>query len=154
MRKIFTQLWKANTIDFSRLGEGKLVNGWGGRRKGAGRPATGRKKRTMYITDDEYEVLSNTLKTLRNEKKVELQSTSIFWTCLLLVTISISPGSPDRLQNNYLEDNLCRYFLIFIVDIIRYGSPPPIKNTIDISTYRHNPQEKITPNVKRGSWTN
>ena len=48
------------------------MNGWGGRRKGAGRPATGRKKRTMYITDDEYEVLSNTLKTLRNEKKVEL----------------------------------------------------------------------------------
>ncbi len=60
-----TVLWKANTIDFSRLGEGKLVNGWGGRREGAGRPATGRKKRNFYITDDEYEILSNTLEMLR-----------------------------------------------------------------------------------------
>ena len=38
---------------------------WGGRREGAGRPSTGRKKRNFYITDDEYEILSNVLKSLR-----------------------------------------------------------------------------------------
>lgn len=67
-----TVVWKVNVIDYSKLGEGKLVTGHGGPRPGAGRPKTGRKKYVFYITDDEYEVLSNTLKTLRNEKKVEL----------------------------------------------------------------------------------
>lgn len=58
-------IWKANVIEFSKLGEGKLVNGWGGAREGAGRPATGRRKRTLYITDEEYEMLVKTLETLR-----------------------------------------------------------------------------------------
>jgi hypothetical protein len=38
---------------------------WGGRREGAGRPATGRRKRTFYIDDDEYQKLTAYLETLR-----------------------------------------------------------------------------------------
>jgi hypothetical protein len=38
---------------------------WGGRREGAGRPATGRKKRTYYVTDEENEALRKYLEELR-----------------------------------------------------------------------------------------
>ena len=63
-----TVIWKASVIEFSALGEGKLVNGsWGGSRPGAGRPSTGRRKRTLYITDEEYQQLTEHLETLRKE---------------------------------------------------------------------------------------
>lgn len=42
-----------------------IKTGWGGRREGAGRPATGRKKRTYYVTDEEHERLKEYLQTLR-----------------------------------------------------------------------------------------
>ena len=38
---------------------------WGGIRPGAGRPSTGRKKRTLYITDAEYKIIKEFLKNLR-----------------------------------------------------------------------------------------
>lgn len=63
-----TVVWKANVIEFSRLGEGKLVNGWGGPRHGAGRPSTGRQKKNFYITDEEHEKLKEYLETLREEE--------------------------------------------------------------------------------------
>lgn len=63
-----TVIWKASVIEFSSLGEGKLVNGsWGGSRPGAGRPSTGRRKRTLYITDEEYRQITDHLETLRKE---------------------------------------------------------------------------------------
>jgi hypothetical protein len=43
----------------------KKKSSWGGRREGAGRPATGRKKRNFYITDEEYQKLMEYLETLR-----------------------------------------------------------------------------------------
>ncbi len=46
----------------------KKKSSWGGRREGAGRPATGRKKRTIYVTDEEYNKLMECLKELRQEK--------------------------------------------------------------------------------------
>jgi hypothetical protein len=33
----------------------KIKRQWGGHREGAGRKATGRRKRALYITDDEYQ---------------------------------------------------------------------------------------------------
>jgi len=41
---------------------------WGGKRQGAGRPATGRRKRNFYITDDEYKMLTDYLKALRQKE--------------------------------------------------------------------------------------
>lgn len=40
---------------------------WGGYRPGAGRPSTGRRKRTLYITDEEYDKLTEHIETLRKE---------------------------------------------------------------------------------------
>lgn len=45
----------------------QTTKSWGGRREGAGRPATGRKKRTMYITDSEYQKLTEYLDSLRQK---------------------------------------------------------------------------------------
>lgn len=42
---------------------------WGGKRPGAGRPSTGRKKKTFYITDDEDQKLRDYLNILRQEHK-------------------------------------------------------------------------------------
>jgi hypothetical protein len=42
-----------------------IKNSWGGVRDGAGRPSTGRKKRQLYITDSEYQVLIKYLEELR-----------------------------------------------------------------------------------------
>lgn len=41
---------------------------WGGRREGAGRKPTGRKKKIYYVTDDENAKLREYLQELRNEK--------------------------------------------------------------------------------------
>ena len=38
---------------------------WGGAREGSGRPSTGRKKKSFYITEDEYEALRKYLEELR-----------------------------------------------------------------------------------------
>ena len=40
---------------------------WGGAREVAGRPATGRKKRGFYVTDEEYQQLKEHLKKIRKE---------------------------------------------------------------------------------------
>lgn len=45
------------------------VTGWGGSRKGAGRPTTGRKRQSFYITDEENEKLRKYLKELRASQK-------------------------------------------------------------------------------------
>lgn len=41
---------------------------WGGRREGAGRPSTGRKKQMFYVTDDENAKLREYLQTMRNQE--------------------------------------------------------------------------------------
>jgi hypothetical protein len=38
---------------------------WGGRREGAGRKPSGKRKRTFYITDEEYSKLKKYLQSLR-----------------------------------------------------------------------------------------
>lgn len=43
----------------------KKKSAWGGRRPGAGRPATGRKYRKFYVTEDEYQKLKQYLAKLR-----------------------------------------------------------------------------------------
>ena len=40
---------------------------WGGKREGAGRPATGRKKRQVYVTDEEYAQIKQLIEQLRKE---------------------------------------------------------------------------------------
>jgi hypothetical protein len=58
---------KAKGIQAGNVAPGRvnIRTGWGGRREGAGRPATGRKKRNFYITDEEYQKLMEYLETLR-----------------------------------------------------------------------------------------
>ena len=60
---------KAKGIQAGNVAPGRvnIRTGWGGRRKGAGRPATGRRKRTMYITDSEYQKLTEYLDSLRRK---------------------------------------------------------------------------------------
>lgn len=60
---------KAKGIQAGNVAPGRvnIRTGWGGRREGAGRPATGRKKRTMYITDSEYQKLTEYLDSLRQK---------------------------------------------------------------------------------------
>lgn len=60
---------KAKGIQAGNVAPGRvnIRTGWGGRREGAGRPATGRKKRTMYITDSEYQKLTEYLDSLRRK---------------------------------------------------------------------------------------
>lgn len=41
---------------------------WGGKREGAGRPATGRKRQFIYVTDDEFNKIKELLEQLRIEK--------------------------------------------------------------------------------------
>lgn len=43
-------------------------NNWGGKRKGSGRPPTGRKARTYRLTDEEHEILKEHLRTIREIK--------------------------------------------------------------------------------------
>lgn len=38
---------------------------WGGKREGAGRPATGRKKKNYYVTDDEDTKIRELIESLR-----------------------------------------------------------------------------------------
>ena len=38
---------------------------WGGKREGAGRPSTGRKRKFFYVTDKEAEEIKKLLKQLR-----------------------------------------------------------------------------------------
>ena len=51
-----------------KSGESEYIGkvGWGGFRPGAGRPATGRRKRNLYVTDEEYERLKEYLERIRN----------------------------------------------------------------------------------------
>lgn len=60
---------KAKGIQAGNVAPGRvnIRTGWGGRRKGAGRPATGRRKRTLYITDEEYQKLTKYLDSLRQK---------------------------------------------------------------------------------------
>ncbi len=45
------------------------VNTWGGRRAGAGRPASGKKKYSFYVTEEEYNILRKKLEEIRNAVK-------------------------------------------------------------------------------------
>lgn len=40
---------------------------WGGAREGAGRPSTGRRKRTVYVTDEEYSKIKELIEQLRQK---------------------------------------------------------------------------------------
>lgn len=46
-------------------GRVNIRTGWGGRREGAGRPSTGRKKKNYYVTDEEDIKIRELLETLR-----------------------------------------------------------------------------------------
>lgn len=50
-------------VNYNRDCENNPV--WGGTRKGAGRPSTGRKKKSFYITNEEDEKLREYLEELR-----------------------------------------------------------------------------------------
>lgn len=39
---------------------------WGGKREGAGRPSTGRKKHQIYVTEEEYAKVKQLIENLRN----------------------------------------------------------------------------------------
>jgi hypothetical protein len=41
------------------------VAGWGGKRKGSGRPSTGRERKIYYVTDEEHKALQKYLESLR-----------------------------------------------------------------------------------------
>lgn len=43
------------------------VRGYGGARPGAGRPPTGRKRTTLFITQDEHEAIRQLLEKMRSE---------------------------------------------------------------------------------------
>lgn len=55
-------------IQAGNVAPGRVNISWGGKRPGAGRPSTGRKKRTLYITDEEYDKLKEHLEVLREEE--------------------------------------------------------------------------------------
>ena len=58
-------------MDRGTILETLLANlGWGGKRKGAGRPATGRELQKIYATDEEMMALRERLAELREEEKV------------------------------------------------------------------------------------
>lgn len=44
---------------------------WGGKRAGAGRPSTGRKKYQIYVTDEEFEQVKKLIESIRSEVKNE-----------------------------------------------------------------------------------
>lgn len=46
-----------------------MRSAWGGQREGAGRKSTGRKKKTFYVTDEEYESLQKYLEELRKPQE-------------------------------------------------------------------------------------
>lgn len=48
--------------------ETRTNNNWGGRRAGAGRPGSGKRKRTFYIDEHEYQQLRSYLEQLRAAK--------------------------------------------------------------------------------------
>jgi len=50
-------------------GRVNICTSWGGRREGAGRKPTGRKKKIYYVTDDENAKLREYLQELRNKPR-------------------------------------------------------------------------------------
>lgn len=58
-----------------------MAKGWGGKRKGAGRPPTGRKRRTFYLTDEEHIAAKEFIEKIRKEankvKKFEIVKNTI-----------------------------------------------------------------------------
>jgi hypothetical protein len=56
----------ANTSYFVKeLERMSTLNSWGGQRKGSGRPSTGRSKKVLYITDEEYLKVKQLIEQLR-----------------------------------------------------------------------------------------
>ena len=45
------------------------VRGYGGAREGAGRPPTGRKRTTLFITQEEHDAIKTLLQRMREESK-------------------------------------------------------------------------------------
>ncbi|HZK23801.1 MAG TPA: hypothetical protein VFC74_00235 [Oscillospiraceae bacterium] len=43
---------------------------WGGKREGAGRPSTGRKARSVYVTDKEHEAIKDLIKKMREGEEM------------------------------------------------------------------------------------
>jgi hypothetical protein len=59
----------ADSIIIGNLEEGWAtlywVAEWGGKREGSGRPSTGRSKKVLYITDEEYAKVKELIEELR-----------------------------------------------------------------------------------------
>lgn len=64
--------------------ETRTNNNWGGRRAGAGRPGSDKRKRTFYINEHEYQQLRSYLEQLRAAAaKTEAQERSAGSTSVL-----------------------------------------------------------------------
>ena len=55
--------------------ETRTNNNWGGRRAGAGRPGSDKRKRTFYINEHEYQQLRSYLEQLRAAKAAKAAET-------------------------------------------------------------------------------
>lgn len=55
-------------VSYGRDCQNKLL--WGGKREGAGRKSTGRKKRTIYVTDEEHIKAKEFIESIRGDKAI------------------------------------------------------------------------------------
>lgn len=69
MNSIITDLDNGECVDGWEYGMGNTIHikKWGGKREGAGRKTTGRKKRNLYVTDEEFEEVKKLIEKLRME---------------------------------------------------------------------------------------
>lgn len=60
---------QAKGIQASNVSPGRvnIRTEWGGKREGAGRPSTGRKRQFVYVTDDEFDKIKELLEQLRSK---------------------------------------------------------------------------------------
>lgn len=56
-------------LSFSNKEASMKESKWGGRRQGAGRPPTGRKRVTLYLTEEEEKEVREYVLTLRRKEK-------------------------------------------------------------------------------------
>ena len=52
---------------------------WGGKRSGAGRPSTGRSKKQIYVTDEEYTEIKKLIDKLREEPFPSKINSKYYW---------------------------------------------------------------------------
>jgi hypothetical protein len=67
MEKIIKDLDNEADVNGWEDGNGNTIriNTWGGNRKGSGRPSTGRIKKQIYVTDEEFDEVKKLIEDLR-----------------------------------------------------------------------------------------